>query len=180
MTIVLLPAYAQEAPPQDKFPKEKEEFLGELNAATKLLVQKKYSEAETALRTLRKKDITRSTWGKASFNLGFSLRMANKYLESIEVFQEIIASDVNDKEPSPNMMEHFMNYRHKSCWEISLNYELLEEYEKALHYMQQADSKHPFQDADLCGSCSARAKKSLEQRVQFLKSKATEKRTGDL
>lgn len=61
-----------------------------------------------------------------------------------------------------------------------MNYELLKDFEQALHYMQQADSKHPFQDADLCGSCGARAKKSMEQRVQFLKSKATEKSTGDL
>ena len=155
---------------------ERGECAQELNEATDLLVDGKLEESEEALRALRSKEITKTTWAMASFNLGINLKMQEKYQESIEVFKEILSSDVNDRDPAPNLMEHFRNYRHKACWEISYNYELMKDYEKALEYIDLAKTKYTFQD--ICGTCLREAHESIERRTKHLK-ELIEKRSNN-
>ncbi len=145
---------------------ETKENLDALKSAGALIMEKEYAEAEEALRALREKELSLSTWGIASFNLGVTLRLSGQHTESIRIFEELLASGVNDLDPADNPMEHYRNYRHKACWEISFNYEAMEDFEKALEYMASAKSKHIFQDT--CGHCYGQTMARLERRVQYL------------
>ena len=118
---------------------------------------------------LREKEITTTTWGMASFNLGIGYRLDGKYDEAIKVFIDVLKSDVNDRDPGANIMEHFRNYRHKACYEISYNYEAKGEIEKALEYMELAKTKYEFQD--VCGTCFEQAEERRLKRIEMLTEK---------
>ncbi|MGJ8640447.1 MAG: hypothetical protein ACSHYA_13755 [Opitutaceae bacterium] len=145
---------------------EKPQYLERLESATDLLIAGDLEKAEVALRELRAEKITLRTWGMASFNLGISLRYQGEYLDAIKVFEEVLESKLNDREPAPNIMEHFMNYHYKACMEISYNFELLEEYSKALESMKLAKTKHKFQDT--CGTCYEQVDSEWVARVEHL------------
>ena len=113
-----------------------------------------------------------------SFNLGITLRLNSKYNESIIIFEEILKSKLNDRDPAPSLMEHFRNYHYKACLEISYNYEKLKDYKKALEYMNLAKTKYQFQD--ICGTCFEQAKKEIESRVKFLRNQKKEKQDNQL
>lgn len=148
---------------------EKKEYSDELQRATELLIEEHYEEATTALSALREKDITTTTWGMVSFNLGIGYRLDGKHDEAIKVFMEVLESDVNDRDPGANIMEHFRNYRHKACYEISYNYEAKGEIEKALEYMELSKTKYEFQD--VCGNCFEQAEERRSKRIEILTEK---------
>lgn len=148
---------------------ENHNYLIELENCTRHIMEDNYDLAEKSLRSLRNKNITLSTWGMASFNLGIALRLNKKYKESIIIFEEILKSNLNDRDPTPNLMEHFRNYHYKACLEISYNYENLKNFKMALEYLNLAKTKYKFQD--ICGTCLEHANKNLASRVDYLKNK---------
>ncbi|ADE53605.1 hypothetical protein Caka_0580 [Coraliomargarita akajimensis DSM 45221] len=150
---------------------EKPEYIERLESATDLLIDGELVESEIALKKLRKEEITLRTWGMASFNLGINLRYQEKYMEAIGVFEEVLKSKLNDRDPAPNIMEHFMNYHYKACMEISYNYELLRKYTDALTYMELAKTRYKFQDT--CGTCFEQIDAEWVARVKHLEDMKT-------
>ena len=140
---------------------ETQKNLDAMNAAIDLIQEQKYEEAEQALAALRKEKLQKSTWAMASNNLGTVLEMDKKYSEAIKVFESILVSDVNDRDPGSNLMESFRNYRFKACIQIAFCYEALGNYESAIDYIHLAKDKYKF-EAD-CGNCAEQAAESLKQ-----------------
>jgi len=152
-----LPAQNADTSPQV----ESQKNLDAMNAAIDLIQDHKYKEAEQAFTVLRNEKLLKSTWAMASNNLGIVLRMDKKYSEAIKVFESILVSDVNDRDPGSNLMESFRSYRFKACIQIALCYEALGNYEKAITYIHLARDKYKF-EAD-CGNCADQAAESLKQ-----------------
>lgn len=143
-----------------------------LEAAISLFQAQDYSKAEEAFRALRAEKLQSSTWGMVSNNLGITLKVQKKYLEAIEVFGSVLDSDVNDRDPGGHLMESFRNYKHKAAIQIALCYEAQGDFDKALKFIELAQSQYAFQ-AD-CGNCASDADKALARHRMRLEGKKKE------
>lgn len=153
-------------------PEEKPENIEMLTRANELIEEEKYAEAESLFRKLLKKDLTTSTAGMVSFNLGITLRLEKKYDESISVFEGILKSSVDDRDSSGELMEVYRNYKHRSCIQIAIGYEVQENYTKALEYIKMASDTYKYQ-AD-CGTCAEQSEDSLKKWTKHLEEKILE------
>ncbi|HEX8312310.1 MAG TPA: hypothetical protein VF614_13395 [Chthoniobacteraceae bacterium] len=99
--------------------KESDAHEKKLEAAIALFQVKDYSKAEEAFRALRAEELPISAWGMVCNNLG-TLKVQKKYREAIEVFNSVLDSDVNDRDPGGHLMESFRNYKHKAAIQIAL------------------------------------------------------------
>ncbi len=131
---------------------------------------KDFAKAEKSFRELAESKAPVPIVGKARFNLGLTLRTEKKYAEAIKVFENILSSAVDDREPGEHLMEEFMNYRYRSCLQISACYEAQSNLPKALAYAELARGKYRYEAH--CGTCAEGAEKSLNARLKTLKEKA--------
>jgi tetratricopeptide (TPR) repeat protein len=56
--------------------------------------------------------------GKATFNLGLTLKQLARYDEAIKVFEDLIDQPVDDQEAGAHLMEAYRNYCPRAQWEI--------------------------------------------------------------
>jgi tetratricopeptide (TPR) repeat protein len=125
--------------------KESQENLDAMSAGILHFQRGELPKAEVAFREILKRNPTVSMGGKASFNLGLTLKAQKKFREAIEVFEGILTSMVDDREPGEHLMEEFMNYRHRSCLQISACYEAQKDLARALSYAELARDKHKYE-----------------------------------
>jgi tetratricopeptide (TPR) repeat protein len=142
---------------------ETQENLDKMSAGIAHFQNRNYQQAAESFRELLKRNPTVSTVGKASFNLGLPLKAEKKFAEAITVFEGILASPVDDREPGEHLMEEFMNYRFRSCLQISACYEAQNDLPQALSFVELARDKHRYEAH--CGTCAAGARKNLKQKA---------------
>jgi len=90
-------------------------------------------------------------WPKAVYNTGIILKEQKRFDEAIEIFKELLASDVNDTEPGAGIMEAYRNYRPKAQWETGDCLLAKGDYAGALEAYQLTEQRHPFRS--WCGTC---------------------------
>jgi hypothetical protein len=73
-------------------------------------------------------------WSKAVYNTGIALKKQKRIDETVEAFNNLVVSDINDTEPGAGIMEAWRNYRPKAQREIG----------KALRAYQAVEEKHLF------------------------------------
>lgn len=122
-----------------------------LELANKAHKEKNYDQAFRLWRQIQMDYKGTNAWPKAVYNTGIGLKEQKRFDEAIEVFKELLASDVNDTEPGAHIMEAYRNYRPKAQWEIGNCLLAKGDYEKALKAYHAAQHKHPFQS--WCGTC---------------------------
>jgi tetratricopeptide (TPR) repeat protein len=148
---------------------EKPENIAALRDTIDHFARKDYEKAEQGFRSLLEKDLTTSMVGKVRFNLGLTLKVEKKYADAVKAFESILTSNVNDRERGENLMEEFMNYRYRSCLQISCCYEAQNEFAKALAATEMARDKYRYEAH--CGTCAGQAKTGLDARLADLSSK---------
>ena len=167
------PAGRRHGPSATFSPAAESEAISEKMAeAVQFFENEDYAKAEEAFKKLRARKLPRSTWGMVSNNLGLVLKIEEKYGEAIEVFESILVSDVNDRDPGGHIMENFRNYRHKASIQIALCYEAKGDIPKALEYIELARTKYAFEAH--CGNCAEDAAarlKALEKRFLLAEKK---------
>lgn len=137
------------------------EFPEDVNMAAELRVEgaQKLHEAkdiEGALREYRaicENLSDTSSYGIAQFNVGWILKEEEKYEEAITEFEKLLASHVDDRERTGNIMAEFRNYRSRAQWEIGNCYRALGRYRDALEAYVSTQKKYPFQSK--CGNARA-------------------------
>ncbi|MHC4603009.1 MAG: family 16 glycoside hydrolase [Planctomycetota bacterium] len=145
-----------------------------LARANELFEQGEYEEATKVYAALEEKqDLPLSIWGKAVFNHGLSLSKLSRHDNAIKEFKKILTSDVDETEPSPNLMAAYRSYRHRACLQIAQNYESSGRYADALKYTVLARDR--FVLHSWCGTCIQLARERSEKQVAHFKSKAKEK-----
>jgi tetratricopeptide (TPR) repeat protein len=93
------------------------------------------------------------SWGRAAFNIGYALKEQRKFQEAIPWFRKLLDSDVDDREPSCDIMAPQMNYRPRAQREIADCLSALGDYAAALEAYRANREKYPFQS--WCGNCQA-------------------------
>lgn len=120
--------------------------------------------AITAWREVIDHHPTTCGWGIAVFNVGIALKEASRWAEAIPVFEALIASDVDDREPGGNIMETTRDYHHRAALELSICHERLEEWGRALTWAVAARDRFP--SASWCGTCADSDVDELDARVE--------------
>ena len=87
---------------------------------------------------------------KVKYNIGYILREVGKDEESIPVFEEILASDYNDREKFGGLMEQYALYKHRSASHLAEIYLDAGDYEKAKKYIKLFDKKYKYKH--FCGN----------------------------
>jgi hypothetical protein len=103
-------------------------------------------------------------------NAGIADREGGRHREAIAWFETLLGSGVCDRDPSPNLMEVYRNYRHRACLEISACYEALGETASALRYAVLARDSYPYQS--WCVTCQRSAAKEVAERIGRLEGRA--------
>ena len=147
-------------------PKESPQNVASMSAGIEHFQTKQFEKAEAAFRDILKNQPTVPMGGKASFNLGLTLKAEKKFPEAIQVFEGILTSAVDDREPGEGLMEEFMNYRHRACLQISMCQYALGDFAKALSYVELARDKHTY--AAHCATCAKGAQAEIEGRLAAL------------
>jgi hypothetical protein len=106
-------------------------------------------------------------WGRATYNAGLLLGRIEEHALAISVLMRLFASDVDDSEPSGDIMRPYRNYRHQASKQISSRYEALGEYEKAHDWMRAADERYRLVSS--CGTCSSGARKTMKAQLERLR-----------
>jgi hypothetical protein len=133
---------------------------GDKEAARKL--------AEEALVPLRKvvaEHRKSKLYGASHFNLGVAFAdFLDKPEEAVREFEALIASDVDDKDATGELMSPFRNYRYRSWMMISACREKLKKPGPAL----DAAFRMPAAYVSHCGTCVAGMQKEFRRRVAEL------------
>jgi tetratricopeptide (TPR) repeat protein len=129
-----------------------------IDAADQLYVGRQYAQAAEAYQKLFAETTDVPTKAKIKFNLGLTFRMLNQYDRSIESFKEVLAMEVDDREPGGHIMELYRNYRPRAQWEIGNSLFAKGNYDEALAAFRTARGKYKVHSG--CGTCS----ESIERR----------------
>src|SRR5688572_10275525 len=123
---------------------------------------RQYSQAVEAYEKLLAETADIPTRAKIIFNLGMTYRMLKDYDRSIESFKEVLAMDVDDREPGGHIMELRRNYRPRSQREIGNTLFAKGDYAEALSAFRTARTKYPMHTG--CGTCQG----SIERRNNII------------
>jgi Tetratricopeptide repeat len=107
-----------------------------------------------------------SAWGMALFNTGLYYQKQERYHEAIRHFEILLASGLDDRDPTRYLMEAYQNYHHRACLEISACYEGLDDFPSALKYAFLARDVHPYQS--WCATCRWSIRAALDARIARL------------
>lgn len=129
-----------------------------IDAADQLYVGRQYAQAAEAYQKLFAETADVPTKAKIKFNLGLTFRMLKQYDRSIESFREVLALDVDDREPGGHIMELYRNYRPRAQWEIGNSLFANGDYAEALAAFRTARGKYKINTG--CGNCN----ESIERR----------------
>jgi tetratricopeptide (TPR) repeat protein len=110
-----------------------------------------------------------SAWGVAVFNSGLCERRRGHYREAIGRFELILPAPLDDRLPSGNLMEAYLNFHHNACVQLSGCYEELRDYGAALHYALLARDTYPYES--WCGTCLIQEGAALSERIDRLEQK---------
>lgn len=89
--------------------------------------------------------------GTSRFNLGQCLMARRRFEAAREAFQQLIDSNVNDADPSPDIMELQLNYRPRAIRRIAASFEKEGDWERALDSYLKAKDGYPAYNG--CGNC---------------------------
>lgn len=151
----------------------KKKFQADMEAGIAAFQGKDYKKAEQFFRACLDQRLTVPEVGKTRFNLGLTLKVQKKYDEAVTVFESILNSGVDDREPGENLMEEFMNYRYRSCLQIAACYEAQDKPQLALKYVMLARDKYKYEAH--CGTCAAQAKEGLDAELKSVQAKVRKK-----
>ncbi len=121
-----------------------------LEAANRLFAIGNHEAAERAFRELLATDLAPPLRGKATFNLGHTLKHLGRYDEAIMVFKSLIGQPVDDLEPGGHLMESYRNYRPRAQWEIGNSLFAKGDFAGARDAYEKSRKKYPFQS--WCGN----------------------------
>lgn len=124
--------------------------ISPLEAANRTFQEGKHQEAERAFRELLARETDPAVRGKATFNLGLTLKKLSRYDEAIKVFESLIEQPVNDREPGGHLMEPYRNYRPRAKWEIGNCLLAKRDYAAAREAFRTTKEQYPFQS--WCGN----------------------------
>ena len=110
-------------------------------------------------------------WWKAVFNLGQLAYDRGDNVRAILLFEELLRSHPDDKEPGGNIMETNRNYSFRSAWMISRSYENIGQYGPALRYAWLAKTRYRYYS--WCGTCLNSANLALSRRIAYLMMRAS-------
>src|SRR5262249_27472306 len=85
------------------------------------------------------------------------------------LLQELLASDLNDTDPTPFLMNPYQNYHHSACMALVDCYERQGDFRTALRYARLGRDVYRFQS--WCGTCLAESARSLPRRIARLELK---------
>ena len=108
--------------------------------------------------------------GLSLFNQGYSLAKAKEWDKAIEVFNALIQSGVDDRDPGGHIMETNRNYRHRAALEISKCYEAKADYRAAYGWAVRA--RDQYQSVSCCGTCQENSRERLNRRLDELAARA--------
>lgn len=111
---------------------------------------------------------TRS-WGMALYNKSHVLRQQQRWQEAIPLLDKLLASELRDTDPSPNLMRPYQNYHHEACLALVDCHEQLHDYPTALRHACLARDTYPLQS--WCGTCAMSSRQYLQQIIARLEQK---------
>ena len=111
------------------------------------------------------------SWPKAIFNLGLVQMERKNYPRAIAYFEQVIQSHPNDAEPGSHLMQTNQNYSHRSALEISVCYENMGDYRKALEFARLAKNRYTY--VSWCGTCQMTDRRQLQARIAYLNMRVT-------
>lgn len=146
--------------------RESMDFLQKAKSAPDEGERKKHQEeAVVRLRRIASEFPKTRSYGIAQFNAGVILcDFLNRPADAIREFEALIASGVDDKEETGNLMSPYRNYRYHSRRMMSACYEKLGKPGKAL----EAAYQMPAAYVSHCGTCVAGMNKGFADRVRAL------------
>jgi tetratricopeptide (TPR) repeat protein len=107
-----------------------------------------------------------SSWGCATFNSAFCHQKQGEFQQAMAYYEELLSSELNDKDHSGNLMSPYQNYHHSACVQLSACCEAMEDYPVALHYARLAQTRYPYRS--WCGTCHGSAARALHRRIERL------------
>ena len=81
---------------------------------------------------------------RVKYNIGYILREIGRDEESIPIFEELLASNYNDKERFGGLMEQYALFKHRSASHLADIYLKIEDYEQARKYIRLFDKKYKY------------------------------------
>ncbi|MBI4232650.1 HEAT repeat domain-containing protein, partial [Candidatus Peregrinibacteria bacterium] len=124
-----------------------------LQRGCKAYSEKNFEEALKKFRMVCDKYPNSKSYGGAQFNVGVTLNKLGRNEESISELKKLLGSNVNDRDPSPDIMAMFRNYRPNAARLIASIYFKIGKYKEALEAMTDAQKHYPMWNG--CGNCQA-------------------------
>jgi tetratricopeptide (TPR) repeat protein len=117
--------------------------------------------------------------GMAIFNTSYAYQQQKRWAEAIPLLKELLASDLNDTDPTRELMNPYQNYHHRACLGLVDCYEHLEDHRSALHYAKLARNVYPHRS--WCLTCRIESNRALNRKIARLEIKVAgnEKPTSD-
>jgi len=91
-------------------------------------------------------------WARSTFNHGLLLRESGCLDRAVASLKTIFDSSANDKDPAPNLMTAYRNYRHRASLEISQAYVGKLNLPMAYYWRLLAADKYSYRS--WCGTCA--------------------------
>ncbi len=110
-----------------------------------------------------------SNWGAALYNCGWVHQKRRRLEEAIPFYEQLLNSDLDDRDPNPDLMSPYRNYHHSACLGLSECHEDLGNLEEALRYARLAQDTYPYQT--WCLTCAWGARQELKERIERLEEK---------
>jgi tetratricopeptide (TPR) repeat protein len=107
-----------------------------------------------------------SAWGSSLYNLGLDLKWQHRYPEAIAHFEKLLASRLDDREGTRNLMVTSQNYHHNACLQLSACYAAQKDRDGALRYALLARDVYRY--VSWCGTCQMDAVERLQQWIDRL------------
>ncbi|MBN1345758.1 MAG: hypothetical protein JXQ73_23900 [Phycisphaerae bacterium] len=99
-------------------------------------------------------------WGVSAFNKGWLLRKGGYPRQARDALNLLIASKVDERDPTPHIMSAYQNYRHRAAREIARSFADEYDFPMAYYWEYLATWKYPYRS--WCGTCigSARSRET--------------------